>query len=258
MKLVYCQQEDFDARDRFLNCALSLGRVPNQGSCLASWALQASAVITDRYCIEQFGMSLSYVNSMNVISCCNGCVEDCSQDGNVENAFLYAMYYGVVASLLKPDACMSYFDSCLINGNLNQDASFDVSFNPCKEREWDEIPKCVSGCQSPLPFRKIKIRGVEKIFDEKKMKDDIMANGPAAAEIDLYSDLISYQTGVYSPSPNAFIVGKQTVKIVGWGSDNGTSYWLAVNSWGENWGLHGVVKIAEDANLVTEVWVPIF
>ena len=34
------------------------------------------------------------------------------------------------------------------------------------------------------------------------------------------------------------------VLTVGWGHDDGKEYWLVKNSWGEDWGDDGYIKIA--------------
>jgi cathepsin B len=33
------------------------------------------------------------------------------------------------------------------------------------------------------------------------------------------------------------------VKILGWGEENSTPYWLVANSWNEDWGDNGFFKI---------------
>lgn len=37
--------------------------------------------------------------------------------------------------------------------------------------------------------------------------------------------------------------GMHSVKIIGWGSENGVNYWIAANSWGNAWGENGYFKI---------------
>lgn len=38
------------------------------------------------------------------------------------------------------------------------------------------------------------------------------------------------------------------MKILGWGEENGTLYWLVANSWNKEWGLKGYVKVLRGAN----------
>lgn len=46
--------------------------------------------------------------------------------------------------------------------------------------------------------------------------------------------------GVYQHVTGNYI-GSHAVKILGWGYENGTAYWLAANSWNVNWGDDGKV-----------------
>lgn len=38
-------------------------------------------------------------------------------------------------------------------------------------------------------------------------------------------------------------LGGHAVKLIGWGTENGTPYWLVMNSWNETWGDKGMFKI---------------
>lgn len=35
------------------------------------------------------------------------------------------------------------------------------------------------------------------------------------------------------------MLGGHAIKILGWGEENGTPYWLAANSWNSDWGDKG-------------------
>ena len=36
--------------------------------------------------------------------------------------------------------------------------------------------------------------------------------------------------------------------MIGWGEENGTKYWLCVNSWNNEWGDQGLFKIKRGTN----------
>ena len=69
-----------------------------------------------------------------------------------------------------------------------------------------------------------------------------MANGPVEASLTVYSDFLTYKSGVYHHVQGTKL-GGHSVKIIGWGEENGTPYWLVANSWNEDWGDHGFFKI---------------
>ena len=43
-------------------------------------------------------------------------------------------------------------------------------------------------------------------------------------------------------------IGGHAVKLIGWGSDNGTDYWIAANSWSPQWGIDGFFYILQGAD----------
>jgi cathepsin B len=45
-------------------------------------------------------------------------------------------------------------------------------------------------------------------------------------------------------SKSSELVGGHAVKIIGWGVEEGTNYWLVANSFGVTWGDKGYFKIA--------------
>lgn len=53
--------------------------------------------------------------------------------------------------------------------------------------------------------------------------------------------------GVYS-YVTGDVMGGHAVKIIGWGVDDGTPYWLVANQWNENWGEKGLFRILRGSN----------
>jgi cathepsin B len=46
---------------------------------------------------------------------------------------------------------------------------------------------------------------------------------------------LSYKSGVYQHVSGEEL-GGHAIKVLGWGVENGTPYWLVANSWNEDWG----------------------
>jgi len=62
----------------------------------------------------------------------------------------------------------------------------------------------------------------------------------------VYKSFFSYTSGVYHKGIFEFTPeGGHAIKILGWGTENGTPYWLCANSWGTAWGDSGFFKIKQ-------------
>lgn len=66
-------------------------------------------------------------------------------------------------------------------------------------------------------------------------------------QIHAYADFLTYKSGVYKHKRGKFL-GDHAVKMLGWGSENGTKYWLIANSWNSDWGENGYFKIVRGHN----------
>jgi len=76
---------------------------------------------------------------------------------------------------------------------------------------------------------------------------EIVAHGPVEAAFSVYEDFLHYKSGVYVHTSGAY-VGGHAVKMIGYGSENGTAYWLVANSWTTYWGDKGFFKILKGAD----------
>lgn len=76
---------------------------------------------------------------------------------------------------------------------------------------------------------------------------EIYLNGPVTAQMTTYLDFITYKTGIYRHTVKKNI-GTRAVKLIGWGVENDTPYWLGVNSWNFGWGEYGLFKILRGSN----------
>lgn len=74
-----------------------------------------------------------------------------------------------------------------------------------------------------------------------------MTNGPVEASFDVFEDFLAYKSGVYHHVTGKNL-GGHSIKILGWGVDQGTPYWLVANSWNEDWGEKGFFRIKRGNN----------
>lgn len=75
-----------------------------------------------------------------------------------------------------------------------------------------------------------------------------MTNGPVEIAYFVYDDFSAYKGGVYKKHKDAKNPGGHSVKLLGWGVENGEPYWLCANSWGPDWGDKGFFKILRGVN----------
>ncbi|KAL5006375.1 hypothetical protein ScPMuIL_015181 [Solemya velum] len=85
--------------------------------------------------------------------------------------------------------------------------------------------------------------------DEKLMQTSLLSN-PLMVLIDAsQNSFLNYQGGVYDDSNCSKALLNHVVQIVGYGTDNGTDYWICKNSWGPSWGMNGYINIVRNKNM---------
>lgn len=66
---------------------------------------------------------------------------------------------------------------------------------------------------------------------------------------DIHQRLIQFLCliGVYQHVTGSEL-GGHAIRILGWGVENGTPYWLIANSWNSDWGDNGYFRILQGRN----------
>ena len=127
-------------------------------------------------------------------------------------------------------------------------------------------PHCQRTCTNPsykVPYEKVKFYFFVKVElcvqkfpqdktygqkaysvkkDVNQIQLELMTNGPVVASFRVYADFFHYKSGVYQHINGTF-QGGHSVRLLGWGEEAGTDYWLVANSWNSDWGDAGTFRM---------------
>jgi len=206
--------DEFDATTQWPSCGID--HIMKQGQCASSWAISAAQTVADRYCIaskKQIELSPQYLIdcSTNQLGC---------RAGFADQAFMDLLRFGIVT-----ESCWPY--------------RANASTCPLK---------CADG-SFPKMYRTRNYGSPYKSFDIAKTEEEIqialISAGPVTTEMWLFGDFSGYQGGVYEHNSTTGVVYEHTMKIVGWGvdKDTGKKYWKVANTYGDDWGEKGYIRI---------------
>eukprot|EP00743_Colponemidia_sp_Colp-15_P000245 GILK01000286.1.p1 GENE.GILK01000286.1~~GILK01000286.1.p1 ORF type:complete len:383 (+),score=40.87 GILK01000286.1:55-1149(+) len=233
--------DNFDARTQWPNCP-SIQEVRDQGGCGSCWAFGAAEAMTDRICIHSEGKVNVHLSAEDLVSCCGiWCGMGCN-GGQPSGAWHYWVSHGLVSggNYGSKEGCYPYqIENC--NHHV------DGKYGPCAE---GKTPKCTKSCQNGASWDSDKHYGDKSYSissNQEKIKTEIFTNGPVEAAFSVYEDFPTYKSGVYQHTTGSML-GGHAIKILGWGVEDNTPYWLVANSWNEQWGDQGFFKILRGSN----------
>merc|ERR1711881_505883 len=204
--------DSFDWRDHMAN---SQGmKVQERGKCGACYAFAAASAMSDRFFLASRGRINVAISPQSLLNCANGC-----KGGSAADAFKV-----MLTNAASPTWCAAYHakkGQC--GASCGQAAGYKT------------VPQAASKTGT------LGIMGRTKV---DAMMYQIWKYGPVYMRMVVYSDFPSYHSGVYKHGPGTKVRGDHAIKVVGWGSEGGTAYWIAQNSWGATWGEKGFFKIA--------------
>jgi len=212
----------FDSRSNWPGC---IHPVLDQGDCGSCWAFGATETLSDRFCIESKGQINVVLSPQSLVSCdwegnfgCGG--------GIPQLAWEYMEFAGVLTL-----DCFPYSSG----GN-------------------GTTPDCPSSCATngdSYTLYYAEEFAQESYWTEYEIQVAIMTDGPVEGTMDVYSDFMNYQSGVYVTSANATYLGGHAIKIVGWDHDTPSDldYWIVQNSWGTSWGIDGFFYIQRGVDM---------
>jgi hypothetical protein len=96
------------------------------------------------------------------------------------------------------------------------------------------FPSCFS-LVAVANYPKITLSEFGSAYGDEAIMSEIYARGPVAANIN--AECIETYTGGIAPYDNCKPnLNNHVIQLNGWGTENGTDYWIGRNSWGTYWG----------------------
>ena len=193
----------FDSRTQWKGC---VHPILNAGECeLCGWAISAADVLSDRFCIQSSQQAV--LSSQYVI--------DCQTDANGSDGGTAAQAWAYLSSIGTPLA------TCVPFTGLTH--------------------ACPADCTNSTPSTLFGAETVNTYTGIQSMQAAIMQGGPIQACFQMYQEFQKYRGSIYiySPTSSGALVRTECVKLIGWGSSNGTNYWIGAGSYGTSWGMGG-------------------
>jgi cathepsin B len=229
---------DFDARTQWPQCP-SISDIRDQAACGSCWAMGAAEAISDRLCIQS--KVVVNISAGELMSCCHTCGMGCN-GGYPEAAWAYFKSTGLATGgqYGSHSGCQPYpLPHC--------DHHVTGKYPSCTGE--GGTPACKRTCESGYPKSIAEDTHTgESAYsvpaDADKIATEIMTNGPVEGAFTVYSDFVTYKSGVYKHTTGQML-GGHAIRVLGWGVENGEDYWLVANSWNSDWGAQGYFKIAK-------------
>jgi len=98
-------------------------------------------------------------------------------------------------------------------------------------------------CKAQKPQRFWMVDQFGAVSGVNNMMAEIYARGPIACAIAVTNAFVAYQPGTIFQDKTGAKTPDHEISIVGWGTENGTPYWLIRNSWGTFWGDYNFAKV---------------
>jgi cathepsin B len=210
--------ESFDARKQWPSF---IHPIRDQQQCGSCWAFSGAEVLGDRFTIATNGKVNVVLSPEDMVSCDTGDM-GCS-GGMLDTEWQYLVNTGIVS-----DACFPY----AAGGG--------------------QAPACQAKCSDSETYTKYQAADSFHLSSVTDIQAEVMKNGPVQAAFLVYKSFLSYKSGIYNKHWWQFWdqeLGGHAVKIVGWGTEKGTPYWIVANSWSTTWGEDGYFRIKRGGNV---------
>jgi len=201
--------------------------VKDQGQCGSCWAFSVIQAQESQWALVKG--ELPSLSEQNLVDCCTYCYGCNGGDEYIAYDYVIQNQDGL--------------------WNTEEDYPYVAQDQNC---QYDASKGC---CKVVSYFRPTESQ------DEEALKESCGTSGVVSIAIDASGwDFQLYTSGIYNPSSCSSTSLDHAVGLVGYGSEDGTDYWIVRNSWGTSWGEDGYIRIIRNygnkCGVATDVIIP--
>jgi len=220
------QKEDLPVSQMWMDLTTTK-HVKNQGDCGSCWAIAAATVLEAHY--EIHAKSFRSFSAQQIVACTPN-PKQCGGDGGckgatAELAMEWVLKHGCPEETQVPyeghdSQCSNAAPALMMSQMMNdEDSSPAIGGGAFGMTGWETLPK---NQYEPLARA-------------------LVERGPVAVSV-AADTWFSYESAIFNGCPKDAIIN-HAVTAVGFGVDNTIKYWEIQNSWGEDWGEAGHIRI---------------
>jgi len=211
--------DDTDLADT-VSGGLSAGDGPqmrNQGNCGSCWAISAAEALEAQLQRNGLADKSTRVSAQALVDCVPN-PQHCGGSGGCDGAtgelaYAFVRDYGIP---------------------LEKDLPYTAQTQQCPENP-------LSGAYPAMT--RVRASGWNALPSNqaKPLMQALVSQGPAVVAVD-GNNWFDYEKGVFDSCDKDAIIG-HAVLATGFGQDNGNNYWQIQNSWGQQWGEEGHIRL---------------
>jgi len=212
------QQGELPKEKLWSNLAMSK-QVKNQGGCGSCWAVAASTTLEAHY--EIYSGKFRTFSVQQMVSCTPN-PRECGGKGGCSGATAELAMEWVLKHGLADETAVPYTatdSACTASNATKTNGTMEMAATSFGMTGWETLP---INKYEPL---------VRALYERGPVVVSAAANTWG-----------TYDSGIFNGCEKDSVVN-HAVTAIGYGEEKGTKYWLIQNSWGEDWGEEGHIRM---------------